>query len=226
MSKAQKLSANSRSVSGRKVKTLRKQGLIPANVFGKKIESKSIQVDEKTLLAVYEEVGETGLIDLEIDSQKAVPVLISDYQVDPISGNIIHVDFHQVDLTVKVNASVPIEIVGEAPAVKEKGGILNITLNEIEVEALPADLPENIIVDTSVLLEIGDAITVGDLKIDSTKITIDIDPTTTIVAVQEQKEEEPEAETETPAEAETTVQAAKPESSETDTKPEDQAKNQ
>lgn len=220
MSKAQKLAANLRKISGRKVKTLRKQGLLPANVFGKKIESKPIQVDEKTFLAVYEEVGETGLIDLEIDSEKAVPVLISEYQVDPLSGNIIHVDFHQVDLTVKVSASVPIEIVGESPAVKDKGGILNTTLNEVEVEALPADLPENIEVDISTLLEIGDAITIADLKIDASKISIDLDPTTTIVAIQEQKEEEVEEASETPTEAETTVQGADSTSSEGDTKAE------
>lgn len=210
------LKAQERKIFGRKVKQLRKIGKVPGNVFGPKTKSKALSIEKKELLEVFGKAGETTLVDLTIEGEKSSrPVLITNIQKDPVSSKVLHVDFHQVDLTVKTTANIPIEISGEAPAVA-KGGILVALLNEIEVEALPADLPEKFLVDITGLNEIGDTIHVKDLKIDRSKVEIKAEEEEPITTIQEPvKEEEPvpvvaeegdeegaEAETEKPAEGE------------------------
>ena len=138
-----KLTGQKRSVTGRKVKQLRKQGILPANIYGKKITSKSVQVPVKAFKDVFSKAGETSLVDLEVDG-KSVPVLIHNIQYDPITSFPLHADFFQVDLKEKVTAKVPIVFVGESPAVKDKVGVLLTLITEVEVEALPADLPDKI----------------------------------------------------------------------------------
>ena len=130
-----------RSLTGRKVKQLRESGIIPGNVFGKKVKSVAVQVEADALVKVLKQSGETGLLDLEINGETR-PVLIQNIQTHPVTGKTIHVDFRQVDLKEKVKAKVPLVISGEAPAVQEKLGVLLILVDELEVEALPADLPE------------------------------------------------------------------------------------
>ena len=146
------LSAQIRKVVGRKVKNLRSQGILPANVYGKKIKSQSISVPLKEFLKVFSETGETKLVDLQLDGKK-LPVLINNVSLHPLNGSPLHADFHQVDLKEKVTAHVSVAILGEAPAVKEKLGVLLTNLDELEVEALPADLPEKIEIDVSLLKE-------------------------------------------------------------------------
>lgn len=187
------LQADKRTVFGRKVKQLRAQGIVPANIFGKKIASLAIQVDQPTLLSVMRQAGETGLINLTIKGDSLPhPVLVAGYAQNPVSGAMQHVDFHEVDLKQKVTATVPLKAIGESEAVKS-GLVLVMLKNELEVEALPTDLPDVIEVDISGLAEVGASIHAKDLKIDRSKVTLSVEDEEMIVTIQEPaKEPEPE----------------------------------
>ena len=122
---ASKLKVNQRKVIGRKVKNLRKDDILPANVYGKKVKSLPIQVAEKDFLSVYSEARETSIIDLTVEGEKkARPVLVANLQLDHVTDRPLHVDFRQVILTEKTTATIPVELTGEAPAVGQKLGIL------------------------------------------------------------------------------------------------------
>ncbi len=176
------LQAEERIILGKKVKNLRKDGKLPGHVFGKGLETEHVSVDGKTFLKTFKEAGETGLIDLKIGAEKVRPVLVRGVQHDPVSGLPIHIDFYQVNLSEKVKVPVPIELIGEEPEKVHLGeAIVLQTLNEVEVEALPADLIEKIEVDQSLLKEIDDAITVGQLSYDREKLTIEVDPEEIVV---------------------------------------------
>lgn len=206
-----KLEAKVRNIFGRKVKALRKQGMIPANVFGPNTKSQAITLDSTSFTKLFQDAGETTLIDLKIDSEKTVrPILISNIHQDPVTGDILHADLHQVDLKSKTTAEVPVVTTGKSPAT-EKGGILVMLRNSIEVEALPADLPENIEVDISSLLEIGDSILAKDLNVNRTKLTLEIDEEEPIVTVQEPEEEPEEPEETEEAEASEETEKEQPE---------------
>lgn len=183
------LNGDLRAISGRKVKKLRQQGLLPANVFGKKIKSESIQVVDKDFKVIYKEVGDTGLITLTIGKDEK-PVLVHDVQVNPMTDEVIHVNFLQVDLKEKVEAEVPVELVGESPAEKQSLGTVVQYINEIKVEALPTDLPEKFTVDTSELSDVDQAIYVRDLKVDRSKVEIKNDAEEIIVKVEPPQKEE------------------------------------
>ena len=185
------LKAQKRETIGRKVKILRREGILPTNVFGKKTKSLSLQVPLIDFTKVSREVGETGLVDLLVAGEdKPRPILITNIHSHPVSGLPLHADFHQVDLTEKVTASIPIELIGEAPAVKEKSAVLITLLDAIEVEALPADLPEKFAVDITDLKEFNQAVLVKSIKVDTAKVAIKTDPEAQIVMVQEPKQEE------------------------------------
>lgn len=197
-----KLKSEKRDLFGRKVKRLRKDGKVPANIFGKKVKSHAISVDNKEFSEVFEKAGQTQLIELEDKS-----VLVSNLQVDPISGDYLHIDFRQVDLTEKITAHVPVEIEGESPAEKQSLGTVVQQIHELEVESLPADLPEKIIVDVSNLAEVDQAIFVKDLKIDK-KVEVKTDMESIVVKVEPpQKEEVLEVAPEVPAEGEAVAPA-------------------
>ncbi len=199
------LKSEKRELFGRKVKRLRKAGKIPANIFGKKIKSEAVSIDNKEFIEVFEKAGETQIIDLT-----GKPVLVSNTQVDPISGEYLHIDFRQVDLTEKIEAMVPVEIEGESPAEKQSLGTVVQQIHEIEVEALPTDLPEKIIVDASILVEVDQAIYVKDLKVDK-KVEIKTDLESIVVKVEPPtKEEVVEVVAEVPAEGEVPVEGGKP----------------
>lgn len=199
------LTAEKRIVLGRKVKRLRREGVLPANIYGNGVESLAVQVKTDEFKKVFSQTGETGLVDLKV-SGEGRPVLIHNIQRDPVSGLPLHIDFLQVDLKEKVAATVPVELVGDSPAQKE-GGIVVQQMHEIEVEALPADLPEKIEVDVSGLLNINDAISVKDIKVDKARVEVKEDLERVIVNVAPPvKEEEvvtPPAEEAAPAEGET-----------------------
>lgn len=207
------LDASLRQVKGSKVKQLRKMGIIPANVFGKGIESVSVQLNEINFRKIYDQAGETSVVDLKIDDQAPRPILIGNIAFDPIGGGLHHVDLRQVDLKEKIVTHIPITFIGESTAVKEFNATIVESLEEIEVEALPTDLPESVEVDISTLVNIDDNITVGDLKLGD-KIEILTDPSILIVSAQAVTEEvEEETPTEGVVEAETTEQS-KPEETE------------
>jgi len=202
------LIANTRTLFGRKTKQLRKKGIIPANIFGKKIKSLAIELESGVLLDTMRKAGETGLIHLKIKGDNAVhPVLVSGYAQDPVTDSMLHVDFHEVDLKQKTTATVPLKAVGESEAVKG-GMVLVMFKNELEVEALPTDLPDSIEVDISSLTEVGSTILAKDLKFDRSKVTVEIGDEEPIATIQEPaKEEVVEA---APAEGEAPADAAKP----------------
>jgi len=158
------LSAQKRQIVGRKVKSLRKEGILPVSLYGKDIASMSLQTDLKKFKEIERKVGESGLVYLKVDSQE-FPTLIANLQSDPVSGQPLHADFHKVNLKESVTARVPIEIVGIPPAVTENQGILIQPLSEVEVVALPTDLPEKITVDVATLSQVDQAIFVKDLQI-------------------------------------------------------------
>jgi large subunit ribosomal protein L25 len=160
------LNIEKRKVIGREVKFLRRQGILPANIYGKKIKSLAVQLTAKSFLPVLKEVGETSLLELKVEGEeKTRPVLIHAVQFHPLSGEPLHADFYEVDLKEKVTTKVPVELIGESPAIKEKIGILIQPLSEVEVEALPADLPEKIEVDISGLKAIDDVVLVENIKV-------------------------------------------------------------
>lgn len=158
------LAVEKRKVLGKKVKKLRREGLLPANVYGKDVKSESVQLPEKEFVKTFKEVGETGLIELQVDGQVR-PVLIHNVQYDPETNAPIHADFYQVNLKEKVKTMVPVVFVGEPQAVVNKVGILLEQMSELEVEALPTDLPENIEVSVEHLANVDEQITVADIKV-------------------------------------------------------------
>jgi len=181
------IKADIRTVLGRKVKHLRKEGLMPATVYGHKFETLSIQFNAVVLEKIYNEVGESGLVELLVSDQN-LPILFRNPQYSPIEGNLLHIDCYKVNLKEKITASVPIEFIGESLAVKEGNMLVEVT-NEIEVEALPTDLPESVIVDISVLNAVGDTITVGDIKLGD-KVEMVTLPEQVIVKIEEPRAEE------------------------------------
>lgn len=206
------LKAEKRTIEGRKVKSLRKNGILPGNVYGKKVKSESVQIALKDFENIYKEVGETGLLTLSV-GDKEKPVLIHNLQLHPISGDPLHVDFLQVDLKEKVEADIPVEMTGESPAEKQGIGTAVQYINEIKVEALPTDLPEKFIVDVSNLSEVDQSITVADLSYDRSKVEVKTSAEEIVVKVEPpQKEEVVEApvtaEGEVPAEGAATEQPA------------------
>jgi len=185
------LSLEPRKITGKKVKTLRKQGIIPANIFGNKVASQAVQVKGTAFRPVYNQAGETQVVYVKVQGEtEERPVMFTNVQVDPMTDETIHIDLRQVNLKEKITANVPVELVGESPAVRDLQASLIISLDEIEVEALPADLPENVTIDVSNLKNVGDVIKVADLNIDRTKIEVLDDPETVVVSVAEQQKEE------------------------------------
>lgn len=194
------LKAEKRTVLGKQVRKLRREGLLPANVYGKNLQSTAVQVKVADFEKIYKTVGETGLVDLEFDG-KAKPVLIKNLQKNFQFNAPLHADFYQVNLKEKIKAMIPVVLTGEAQAVTDKVGMLLQSLSEVEVEALPEKLPENIEISVEHLAAVGDGITVADLKAPD-DVTILTDETQTIAKVAELVAPEPEPEEEAAAEGE------------------------
>lgn len=209
--KKPKLEVQKRKIFGRKVKKLRTKGILPANIYGKKIKSTAVQVNLKDFKKTYKEVGETGIVDLKIKGEKKTrPSLIHNLQLHPITDFPLHADFHHISLKEKTTVEVPVELVGEAPAEKERIGILVALLDSLEVEALPTDLPGKLKVDISALKEIGNSVRVSDIKVDRKKVKILASENEIVAKIEPPaKEEAPPPEEEAPEEA--PPEEAKPE---------------
>ena len=182
------LQAEKREVFGRKTNALREQGFIPAVLYGRDLESMPIQVQKKDFQKVYEKAGESTLVYIKV-SEKLYPTIIHDIAIDPIEDDVIHADFYKVSLTEKITAKVPLVFIGESSAVKDLAGILVKNINEVEVEALPQDLPHNIEVDISKLATFEDHIFIKDLPI-SDKVELKEKPDEIVVLVQQPISEE------------------------------------
>ncbi len=176
------LKASERTILGKKVKTLRKQGLVPAHVFGKGLQSEHVSVDAKIFLQVAREAGETGVIDLKIAEDKVRPVMIRGMQRHAVTDEVLNVDFYQVNLKQKVTVPVPLVLIGEEPEkVKLGEAIVLQTLNDVEVEALPADLVDKIEVNIEGLKEVEDVLTVGQLSYNHETLKVLAEPETIVV---------------------------------------------
>lgn len=202
------LDATKRDLVGKKVKSMRKTGQVPATVYGKNVPSTSLATKVSDFQKIYDQAGETGLVDLKLDGEVR-PVLIHNVQKHPIDESILHVEFRQVDLKEKVKANVPLELTGEAPVVTNKKGVLLSVLDEVEVEALPSDLPEKILVDTAKITEVGEEIRVSDLSVPK-EVTILSDATLVVVRGAElvSKEAEEQAAADAQAQAAASAEAA------------------
>jgi large subunit ribosomal protein L25 len=221
-----KLTATDRKITGHKVKQLRRDGLIPANIYGQGVKSTSITLKHDDFAKVFKKAGETGILEVTIGKVQK-PVLIHNIQTHPVTGEILHIDLLQVNMKQKVTTNIPVEVVGESPAQKSGQGTVVVQLNEVEIEALPGDLPEKFEVDATKLTEVNQAVTVGDLNFDKSKIEVKTDLAAVVVKVEPpQKEEvvvapvvtetpvegEAPKEGETPAEGQTPAETSKEES--------------
>lgn len=160
------LSAKNRKDFGKKTKSIKKTGQIPAVVYGRGLKNSLIQVDEKEFREVFKRAGESSLVELAVEGEKSKkPVLVHEIQREPVSGKIIHIDFFQPSLTEKVEVAIPLVFKGVAPAEKDLGGTLVKNISEIEVRALPQNLPHEIKVDVSVLKTFEKHILVKDLQV-------------------------------------------------------------
>jgi large subunit ribosomal protein L25 len=175
------LEAQPRAVTGKKVSQLRRSGLVPVVVYGPKNEPKNLQIEYRPLQLALMNAGGTHLIDLKSNGS-TMTVLARDVQRDILRGDILHVDFFAVDLKAKINIDVPIHFVGESPAVAARKGILLTGPAMLSIDTLPSHLIDEVEIDLSTLLEVGDAIHVRDLKLGG-DITILNDPEEMIARV-------------------------------------------
>ena len=158
------LIAHTREIRGKKVKTLRRQGITPVHVFGHGIEPEAMQCDTIELQKVLSQAGSTGIIGLKVDkSRKKRNVMIREVQKEPRSGQLLHIDFYQIRMEEKLKVDVPIVLTGEAPALKMKENFLSHELDSLSVECLPDDIPSHIEVDVSILEEADQSIHVQDI---------------------------------------------------------------
>jgi len=212
------LNANLRQLTGNHAKKLRTEFLVPAVVYGLGNPSINLEVGYNEFVKVFREAGENTLISLNFDG-KSKKVLVKDIQKDPVSGKVIHASFLEVNLKVKIKAMIPVVVEGEeeSPVLKSGTGILNLIKHEIEVEALPTNLPHSFVVNVSNLENIGDEIKVSALEFDRTKVElVDISEDDLILNIDAPQEEIAEESTLTEEEriAQLEASSEKPESEE------------
>jgi len=198
------LQISPREVTGKATKRLRKSGIIPANISGHKEESQTVQVEALAFEALKRAHGATGIITLRLsDSNRAQTALVRRVQRDPRWGKILYIDFSRVSLTERITMKVPLRFVGEAPAVKDEGGVLLHLLDTLEVECTASDIVDYIEVDISPLTEIDSMLHAEDVQL-PTNFTLITDPKegiAKVAATRVEKVEEAAEETAAPAEA-------------------------
>jgi len=212
------LKAELREISGKHVKRVRAEGYVPAVLYGSEIQAMPIQIESKALHRVLAQAGGNMLISLQVGSKKPVFTLAREVQRDALRHHILHADFYQVKMTEKITAEIPLVFTGEAPAVKEQGGILVHGLDSVEVQCLPADLPSSIEVDLSSLAAFHARLTVADLRVPSS-VTILSDLESVIAHIEApRKAEEEEVVEAAPAMAEPEVVGKREKKEEEETK--------
>lgn len=192
--------AKKRDVVGKQVKVLRREGFLPGVLYGRNIGPIPISLDYREISKTLPHITSSQLLVIDIEGEKHY-VLVKDKQLHPVKSTLLHVDFLAVSMSEKLRTDVSIELIGESPAVKEYSAVLVSGQDTMEVECLPKDLPERIIVDISVLKEIGDSLYVKDINMPS-GIDVLTDPDEMVVTVSyqaveveeevEEVEEEPE----------------------------------
>ena len=190
MSESIELVAEKREVTGKKVRSIRRDGLVPATIYENGKESINVQVQYVPMSKAYSAAGLGQPVYLTVGSNKYL-TMIKDVHIDPTKNTIMHVAFHAVNANDPVEAEVPVHIEGEVPA--EKLGNFIVRPNDhVEVRALPANLPEFMVVDAALLVNPGDHITVADIK-PVANVEIISEPELTLATVEEPRvQEEPE----------------------------------
>ena len=201
------LTVQNRKKFGKATKTLRRQGLIPAELYGHGVENLHLNMSAKEFQKVFKQAGESTLINLVLGGEQR-PAMIHDINVDPITDEVLSVDFYQVRLDERIKVKVPLNFIGDSPAVKDKGGVLVKAVQELEVEALPGNLPHSLDVDISLIQDIGGNIHVKDIKLGG-DVKILANDVTVVAAVIEKVSEEAVA-----AAPEVTVESVKVETEE------------
>lgn len=173
-----------RTVLGKKVAALRRDGRTPANVFGHRIDSTAVQADTAALTHLLRGMTRNAIINLKVDGERSPrTVVVRDVTRDPVSGQLLHVDFYQVSMTEKMRAEVPVVLVGTSDAVATYGGVLLQTLETVHVEALPNDIPTQFECDVSAITQLEGALHVRDLAIDTSKVTLHTEPEVVVARV-------------------------------------------
>jgi large subunit ribosomal protein L25 len=196
------LKATRRDVTGKQVKALRRQGRLPAVLYGHKVQPVAISLDAHEVAMALTGLSQSAIVTVDLDGEQHA-TLVRERQKDYIRNAFIHIDFLVVSLTEKIRAMVRIEVHGNSPAVKDFNAILINNISQVEVEALPRELPERLTVDVAKLVNIGDAIHVRDLVV-SDKVQVLADPDEIIVVATGAAPEEVEEVVE-PVEAEPEV---------------------
>jgi large subunit ribosomal protein L25 len=208
MTKEIKLEANKRTEKNGKAKNVRREGFIPAIIYGGKAESSSIKVKDLDFNRVFAVAGESHLIDLAVDGASPAKVIVKDIQKDSLTDKIIHIDFYQVDMKKKIIAAIPLHFVGESKAVKELGGTLVKNMDELRIECLPENLVDYIEVNLSSLENLHDAIKISDIKLPA-ELKLASEADETVATVLEQAKEEEKAPVVEAAPAETPAEETK-----------------
>lgn len=195
------LHAATRTLTGKQVKQLRTKGQTPLVMYGHGTTPHNLETDTKTLQQLWKQAGSNQLVDVTVDSGKAVKVLFHAVQIHPVTDQIVHADLYEVKMTEKIETEIPLKFIGESPAVKDLFGILVTEKDALEIRCLPADLVPEFEVDLSVLKTFDDAIKVRDVTVPAT-IEILNDPEEMVALVSEPQAEETFDEAPTGAEAE------------------------
>lgn len=161
-------------------KEIRLSGRVPAVIYGKEKDPKNVSVDSVELLKTVRDEGRNAIISLNIENDSSVDVMLHEYQLDPLRDELVHADFYIVNMSEEMDVAVTLRLDGEAVGAKE-GGVLQQPLYELQVRAKPNEIPDEISIDVSAL-EIGDSLTVADLKIEGNYEVLD-DSETTIASV-------------------------------------------
>jgi large subunit ribosomal protein L25 len=197
------LQADVRSVTGKKVRFLRRAGMTPGNIYGHNVPSQAVQLKTDVLIRTLRHIPRTALMSISVAGERAPrPVLIRHLQRHPVTDVILHIDFYEVSMTEKMRTAVPVHVIGSTPAVDDFNGVVVQELNTVEVECLPGDLPSALEIDLSKVENVGESLYVRDLAVPE-KVSVTVDPDVVVVRVAAPAlEVEPEAEAEAEAEEE------------------------
>lgn len=200
------LAATSREILGKKVRFLRRQGITPVHIFGHGFESMALQCDTALLQKVLVQAGRTGLVSLKLGNKGPRNVLVREIQRNPVTTELLHVDFYEVRATERIKVNVPIVLIGEAPALKFKGSILVQELDHLSVECLPENIPASAELELSLLTGAEQALRVKDITLGE-EVTVTNDPELVVAKISAQPVEVAEEEA---AVVEAAAEAAEP----------------
>jgi len=187
-----KLSAKIKKETDKSARSIRKAGSIPAIVYGHKIKNSSLVIDYKEFSKTYSKAGENSLIELDVEGLKEKKlVLVHEVQRDPVTDEFIHIDFFETSAKEEVEAEIPLLFEGISSAVKDLGGTLVKNMSHLEVKAFPQDLPHEIKVDISGLVNFGDHVLVKDIVL-PVNVKVSAKPEEIVVLVKEPEKVEEE----------------------------------